>query len=167
MSKIKLVELAGKELTLNKIITGYHYSKMDLGNDTILEPKKSFKNKNLFSKNDYMLSTVPRVWYYVDLKKIEMSVKSNFLYKAKLDGHKIVNLPSALDMYYHDPNDLRINYVNTYTVLKKSHNSYNNIDYNKLMKNLIKYNFDGAYYETGGIPMIIMFVPVKVKKTKK
>jgi hypothetical protein len=84
----------------------------------------------------------------------------------KADGSKILNLKDAFEMYQRDIDDLRINYPKSYLAIKKSENSYGNIDYNKLFKNIKKEGFEGAYYETGGIPMVVMFVVCVVKKVK-
>jgi hypothetical protein len=162
----KLSELVRPELTLNRTISLYRYSRQDRGDTITLDPKIAAKNKNYYSSRDYNASSVPRIWFYVDLKKTEASIRSPYLYMMKADGSKILNLKDAFEMYQRDIDDLRINYPKSYLAIKKSENSYGNIDYNKLFKNIKKEGFEGAYYETGGIPMVVMFVVCVVKKVK-
>ena len=153
---IKLKKIINSKLTLSGTIKLYHYSKNDLGSKIKLDPKVSFKNKGYHSMNDYRASSVPRVWYYVNPKDAEATIKSRYLYKISVDGSNIFNLESSLQIFNNDINNFKINYPDIYNIIKKSYNEYGHLNLDKLLKYISK-KFNGIYYETGGIPMVVMF----------
>ena len=63
------VEHLQYDTTLENEVQLYHYTKLDLGNEVILSPEESKTKRLSWSMREYKRSDMPRVFYYVNVKK--------------------------------------------------------------------------------------------------
>ena len=155
---------AESNFTLVGKIDVYHYSKLDLGDKVTLNPEETVKHQSSYSRNDYKLSKFPRMFFYTDLNKTEHLVKSSSkaLYKAEVDGSSILLLQSALSAYRENKEELsRKNKKAASVIHALLGEGYT--DWDAMFKEAAK-NFSGVFYETGGVPMVVLFTPVDAKK---
>ena len=150
-------------LTLNGTIPVYHYSKKDLGEETTLDPSESVKYRSFYSQKEYKRSSFPRVFYYTDLKKVEPNVKSPNLYVGKVSGNKILQLKEAIQSFRQDEELMKKQNPKAYEVALALKGEGYWTDFDSMFKVASKY-FDGVFYDTGNLPMINLFKPLKVKK---
>lgn len=149
-------------LTLGGVVDLYHYSKIDLGQDVVLDPKETMSRRSQYSRNDYKLSNFPRVFYYMDLKKTEWQIKSNFLYTAKVNGDKILSLQSALEEYKKDKDGLKARDNRAWEVADAlMGRGYQ--DWDAMFEAAAK-NYLGIAYDRGNLPMVNIFKPLRVRK---
>jgi hypothetical protein len=151
-----------KPLTLRGQLSIYHYTQNDLGEETILDPKETVKQRSSYSQNDYKLSGFPRVFYYTDLSKVEWQVKSKNLYTTKVDGGKILNLQSALEEYKSNKDEMKLNNPKAWEVIDGLiGRGY--LDWDSMFRSASK-NYLGIIYDRGNLPMVNIFKSLKVKK---
>ena len=160
---MKLKDLIMEAFTLTGRVMLYHFSKEDLGNVAVLDPALSSQRPSSWSRNDYRLSKVPRVFYYTDLNKIERMVKSDNLYTAEYDGTRILNVPQVLKEYQTNPDSLAIKNPNAFKIMQSSVNQYGVLDYDAMLRAAGQF-FDGVFYDTGNLPIVNLFVPLRAKK---
>lgn len=146
-------------VTLTGTVPVYHYSKTDLGDEVVLDPRETVNKRSFYSRREYSKSSFPRVFYYKDLSKVEDNIKSPHLYVGKVDGSRILNLNELL----YEFKELKTSDTNAYEVaIALKGNGYWN-DFDNMFRVASKY-YDGVFYTSGGIPMINLFKPLKVKK---
>lgn len=149
--------------TLSGKVKVYHYSKEDV-DSMILDPKQSLSKRNYYSSNDYKLSKFPRVFYYTNLDKTEHQIKTGRnLYVGEVDGSKILMLFSAIEQYNKDKELLKSKNLPVFEVIDALRGS-GSTDWDAMFETASKY-FDGVYYDREGtLPIVNLFVPLKVKK---
>lgn len=150
-------------LTLTGKVKVYHYSEEDK-DSIILDPKQSLSKRHYYSSNDYKLSKFPRVFYYTDLDKTEHQIRTGRnLYVGEVDGSKILMLFSAIQEYNKDKELLKYKNLQALEVVDALRGS-GSTDWDAMFETASKY-FDGVYYDREGtLPIINLFVPLKVKK---
>lgn len=151
-------------LTLQGKVPVYHYAKQDGGESMILDPQQSINKRSFYSNSDYKLSKFPRVFYYTDLEKTEHQIRTGrYLYSGEVDGSKILMLFSAIEEYNNDKENLRKTNPKAYEVVNSLKGS-GAMDWDAMFQ-AASNNFDGVYYDREGtLPIINLFVPLKVKK---
>lgn len=149
--------------TLSGKVKVYHYSKEDT-DSMILDPKQSLSKRHYYSSNDYKLSKFPRVFYYTDLDKTEHQIRTGRnLYVGEIDGSKILMLFSAIGEYNKDKESLKSKNSEAYEVVHALKGS-GSPDWDEMFQTASKY-FDGVYYDREGtLPIVNLFIPLKVKK---
>ncbi len=157
------VEHLQYDITLENEVQLYHYTKLDLGNEVILSPEES-KNKRLsWSMREYKRSDIPRVFYYVNVKKTERSIveNSNFLYTGFVNGKDIIKVSNAIRSYNKNPQEFEKLNPNAYNSVKEFVDKGSS-NYNILFENL-KHFFKGAYYKfENEMEVVILFQSLKV-----
>jgi hypothetical protein len=129
-------------------ITLYHYSPAD-DKEITLDPK--YFGKSSFSKKERESSTVPRVFFYVNLSQREKMVSSNRkLYSVNI--HE--NILYDLNM---DPEGYKESIRHPVYGLRKG------IELDELL-NKIKENYSGTFYTTGGMDVVAWFQPISVER---
>jgi len=170
--KIKLIfenwnKFINEDLGSGKINL-YHFSKSNQP-EMVLDPGRSLTARNSWSKREYNISSVPRVFFYTDLDNTENMVsKGSSLYTASVSSSDIYDLTE-------DPEGL----------LKKSIGQYSaSPDMDKVLKSLSgldvpgKYSdpttfrqlrpnaplFKGAFYfiNNGTTPIVVWFEKIQV-----
>lgn len=161
---MKLRQLLSEGLTLTGVQTLYHYSKEDFGDTVILDPKKSVKYRSFYSNNDYKLSNFPRVFYYTDLNKTESQVVSgsSALYSTKVNGASILNLTEAIKQYTEDQKTMKTKNKAAYDVARALLGEGGQ-DWDAMFRKASKL-FTGIFYDQGNLPIVNVFVPLKVTK---
>lgn len=165
---MRLKELLSENVTLSGRVAVYHYTSKDLGDSIILDPKKSKLNRNSYSNNDYNLSDFPRVFYYTDLKKTEKQVTSAAvaLYKGTVNGSSILNVQLALNAYNSNKKGLKATNPNAYKAIYALVKD-GGTNWDAFFKSAAKF-YDGVFYDrSGSLPIITLFIPLHVTKTKK
>jgi hypothetical protein len=163
-----------ENMSLKGIVDLYHFSRTDLGDETILDPESSTKNKSSWSKREYMTSSFPRVFYYTDLSNVEQLIKSGSksLYHTKVDSDKLLNLVDAMEKYKKDRDELKRTDKKAYEVMEAflkskfypdNPNYIGGPDWTKMFQTCAK-NYIGLYYMNGNIPMVNILVPLKVRR---
>lgn len=153
---VKLKNILYEGITLdNSNLKVYHYTKKNMGDEFTLDPQVAGKNISSYSKNDYSRSDVPRVFYYTDLTKVEKTVVSKFLYVGTVNGTRILDIQAAYTEYKSQPTGI------AHDVMSQAVDEYGNIDFDVLLRTAKK-SFDGVYYQTGGLPIVNLFIPLKV-----
>lgn len=146
-------------------ITLYHYSRADEESLT-LDPER-FLDHNQWSRNDYNASTLPRVFFYVDLAHAETMIKEGaHLYTTKVP---------LKDIY-----DMSVDHLE----LKKKAQRYPgipaSIDFDWILKSLADaipetWNtksilpegtppYKGTYYTLRNMDVVVWFRPIKVTR---
>lgn len=149
-------------LTLSGPMSLYHYTKKDLGGETLLDPNETLKQRSSYSRNEYKLSDFPRVFYYTDLSKVEWQVKSDYLYTTKVDGQKILVLQSALEEYKSNKDGLKSSNPKAWEVVDALiGRGFQDWD---SMFEVASKNYLGITYDRGNLPIVNIFKPLKVKK---
>ncbi|WWT39369.1 hypothetical protein [Microcystis phage Mel-JY01] len=161
MSLINVIIEAVSTLAGN--VPVYHYTKKDMGDLFVLRPKDSVKHRQSFSANDYKHSNFPRVFFYTDLNKTEHQVRTRFLYNGTVDGSKILNLQIAIQEYNADSEQYKLVSPTAYKVVHALLGS-GRPNYDSMFKFAAK-NYDGIFYTTGGIPMIVYFKDIELTRS--
>ena len=146
----------------------YHFSKTN--QDTLmLDPEYFLNQRAHYSRNDFTVSDMPRVFFYVDLSQGEEQVsQSATLYSVQVPGSQIYNLSE-------DPLNLKQKSISPYRVTA---------DYDRILRSLAnnprqsKYGpppesllpegspYKGAYYNTSGLDIVVWFEPIKVTRSQ-
>lgn len=153
------------DVTLKGDIQLFHYTGKDLGDNVILSPEESIKNRLSWSMSEYRRSDVPRVFYYLDLEKTERDIAtmSKFLYTGFVDGLDILKVNDAISEYQKNPEELLNINPNAFSAVKEFLDK-GGINYDLLLES-IKKLFKGAYYKfADGTEVVIMFYPLKTFK---
>lgn len=158
-------ETLNYDISLENEVQLYHYTKLDLGDEAILSPEES-RNKRLYwSTKEYKRSDMPRVFYYVNLKKTERSIVnfSKFLYTGFVNGKDIIKISHAISSFKKNPEELKDVYPDAYNSVKEFIEKGSS-NYDILFEN-VKHFFKGAYYKfENEIEVVILFQPLQVFK---
>ena len=131
--------------------TLYHYAPVD---EDEIEVDPSQFGKQRYSRREKQRSTYPRSFFYVNLDQAESEVKSGKnLYSLEFPTKKLYSIPD-------DPNGL---------VEEIKHPTYgfrDDIEWTELF-NKIHENYDGAYYSTPNMDLVVLFEPVEAKKMEQ
>lgn len=163
--KLKIFSL-NERVSLVGTVPLYHFSKTDEDSLT-LDPEYFLKQRQHYSRNDYNISDMPRIFFYLNLDQAEGQVSQNAtLYSAEVPGSQIYNL-------YEDPLGLKKKSISPYRVTP---------DYDRILRSLAnkprqsKYGdpppsllpegspYKGAYYNTSGLDIVVWFEPIKVTR---
>lgn len=150
-------------LTLQGKVPVYHYAKEDK-ESIVLNPSESVNRRSFYSSSDYKLSKFPRVFYYTDIGKTEHQIRTGrTLYSGEVNGSNILMLFSAIEEYNKDKDALRKSNLPAYEVINALKGS-GVMDWDAMFETAAK-NFDGVYYDREGtLPIINLFIPLKVTK---
>ena len=126
----------------------YHFS----SDDSIKTMSPVHFAKNIWSRKEYEVSSVPRSFFYTNLEIVEPRVKGTqpHLYTAEVDANKIYDFKKDPDDYWGTHRD------STYGMRK-------GLEWNSMME-AFRENYDGIYYTVNGIPMIAYFKNIEVEK---
>lgn len=162
---------------LNGKIRIYHFTKKDMGDEFVLDPAETVKQRSSYSKNEYKRTSFPRVFYYLDLNKTEDMVRSEFLYSTEVNGSDILDLVKALtdykqrreEMKREDPNAFEVGaalWKPVFINIKKTEFTETVPHWDEMFEAAAK-NYLGIYYLNGDLPMVNIFKPLKVKRYVK
>lgn len=151
--------------TLSGMVDIYHFTPDDMGETAVLDPQESVKKRSSYSWNEYKRSKFPRVFYYTDLKKTEWQIsgKSRALYTTKVDGSKILVLNSALAEYKKNKEEMKRTDKKAFEVIDALMGNGYGTDWDAMFQAAAR-NYTGIFYDTGNLPMVNIFVPMKVTK---
>jgi len=160
-----LVESVG----LSGNVTLYHFSGAD-EESLFLDPGYFLDKRQPYSRNDYNVSDMPRIFFYTNLDQAEDQVsQSATLYSVEVLASQIYNLSE-------DPLELKQKSISPYRVTP---------DYDRILRSLgnkprqSKYGpppesllpkgspYKGAYYNTSGLDIVVWFEPIEVRKETK
>ena len=149
--------------TLAGSVNLYHFTREDMGKQTTLDPQETEKKRSSYSRNEYKRSKFPRVFYYTDLTKVEDQIKSSshILYTTKVDGSKILMLNEALAIYKKNKNEMEKTDKKAYDVIHALVGGEQTADWDAMFEAAAK-NYNGIFYDTGNLPMVNIFIPLKV-----
>ena len=153
----------------NENIKLYHFSK-EQGDSLMLDPQYFLTKRQHYSRNDYRVSDMPRVFFYMKKEQAEEQVKQDSaLYSATVPAEQIYDLTT-------DPLDLKNKSMSQFRVTP---------DYDRILRSLAnkprqsKYgsepesllspeesNYKGARYKTGDMDIVVWFEPIEVTKHK-
>ena len=139
----------------------YHFSRGQ--NDSIvLDPKYFLSDRNTFTRNDFQASNLPRVFFYINLDHAENIVKqSRTLYTTVVDANRVYDITK-------DPGGLKKEFrhwpTNIYGEPNKTAPAA--LDMDSLLKNIAE-SYSGAFYETGGMDIVVWFEPIEVYRVKE
>lgn len=163
---------------LNGKIRIYHFTKKDMGDEFVLDPKETTKQRSSYSKNEYKRTSFPRVFYYLDLNKTEDMVVSEFLYSTEVKGEDILDLTKAAIDYKQRREEMKREDPRAFEVIAALWKpTFINIEKTKFTETVPHWdemfeaaakNYIGIYYSPGGdLPMVNIFKPLKVKRYVK
>ena len=131
--------------------TLYHYAPVD---SEEIEVDPSEFGKQRYSRREKQRSTYPRSFFYVNLDQAESEVKTGKnLYSLEFPTKKLYSIPD-------DPNGL---------VADIKHPTYgfrDDIEWTELFKRIHE-NYDGAYYSTPNMDLVVLFEPIEAKKMEQ
>lgn len=131
--------------------TLYHYAPVD---SEEIEVDPSEFGKQRYSRREKQRSTYPRSFFYVNLDQAESEVKTGKnLYSLEFPTKKLYSIPD-------DPNGL---------VADIRHPTYgfrDDIEWTELFKRIHE-NYDGAYYSTPNMDLVVLFEPIEAKKMEQ
>lgn len=157
------------EYNIDGAIRLYHYSKSD--QDSLqLDPEYFLTQRGAYSRNDFQASDMPRVFFYVDLDHAENIVKQGAsLYSVKVPASEIYDLTQ-------DPLGLIKKSIPQYAVAP---------DVDRILRSLADRprkslygdppnsilpddhgTYNGAYYKTGRMGVVVWFKPIQVESFK-
>ena len=136
----------------------YHFSQAP-ADKVLLDPEYFLSKRNYYSRNDYNVSGVPRIFFYLNLDQAEHFVSQGAeLFSTVVSADEIYNLVD-------DPLGLKRKSMSQYRV---------GVDFDKILKNLsgaeenmpedslLSYN--GVYYQPGGMDVVAWFKPIEVTR---
>ena len=139
----------------------YHFSRGQ--NDSIvLDPKYFLSDRNTFTRNDFQASNLPRVFFYINLDHAENIVKqSRTLYTTVVDANRVYDITK-------DPGGLKKEFRHWPTNIDGVPNKTAPaaLDVDSLLKNIAE-SYSGAFYETGGMDIVVWFEPIEVYRVKE
>lgn len=160
--------ILSESVSLSGDVTLYHFSQTDQ-DSLMLDPEYFIKQRAHYSRNDYNVSDMPRVFFYVNLDQAEDQVSQGAtLYSVQVPGSQIYNLSE-------DPLNLKQKSISPYRVTA---------DYDRILRSLAnnprqsKYGpppesllpegspYKGAYYNTSGLDIVVWFEPIKVTRSQ-
>ena len=149
-------------------VTLYHFSRTN-NPELLLDPRYFLAHRQHYTRNDYNVSDMPRIFFYTDLEQAEQQVKEgSTLYKVEVPSKFIYNLSE-------DPLKLKEKSISSYRVtpdydriLRSLANKPRESKYGPPPESLLKQSkYKGAYYKTAGMNVVVWFEPIKVKKEQQ
>ena len=126
----------------------YHYAFAE-EKEIILDPSRF--GTSSFSRREKESSTIPRIFFYVDLEQRERFVASGRnLYSVDVSAASIYDLNS-------DPEGFKQKIAHPVYGLRKG------VEIDELLK-MIGQSYSGAFYTSGAIDMVIYFEPISVER---
>lgn len=115
----------------------YHYS-----NNEVNKLKTSYYGNNYYTSNDTKVCSVPRLFFYKNLKHKERYFNSaSFLYETNVN-----------DRYIYDLRKDKLRLLNKFTSI------------DNLLKRIKSLKYKGIIYESCGIEIVNLFYDVKIDK---
>ena len=139
----------------------YHFSKLQ-DDSIVLDPEYFLSNRSAFTRNDFQASNLPRVFFYINLDHAENIVKqSRTLYTTVVDANRVYDITK-------DPEGLKKEFRHWPTNIDGVPNKTAPaaLDVDSLLRNIAE-NYSGAFYETGGMDIIVWFEPIEVYRVKE
>jgi hypothetical protein len=131
-------------------MTLYHYGK-NKSDTMILDPARFVSNTSRHSRKEFEVSDVPRVFFYADVNKTEEIIKRDYdrkLFKVEVSHSEVYDLKSDPEGFIQQVKDPMFG-------LRKR------MEWNDLL-NLIKENYNGAFYSIGEPDIVTWFKPIEV-----
>jgi len=126
------------------VISLYHYSRPDV--DTlVLDPKHGAQS---YSRNDYIVSDVPRVFFYVDPDDKERFFASANMFTVDVPANRVYDLTADEEGY------IEATRHSVYGLRK-------GVEWNTLLET-IREDYDGIFYDTGRLKIVAWFHPIEV-----
>ena len=128
-------------------MTLYHYATPDQ-ETLVLDPKYK---RGSYSTREYEVADTPRVFFYVDTDHRERFFLDRRLYKVDVPTNRVYDLGE-------DPEDF---------IGQVSHPTYGlrkGEEWNTLLET-IREKYDGVFYDTGRLHIVVWFQPIKVYRT--
>jgi hypothetical protein len=130
----------------NGLIKLFHYSRPDV-ESLMLDPEFGAQS---YSRNDYIVSDVPRVFFYVDPNDKERYFYGANLFTVDVPTNKVYDLTADKEGY----------------IEKVRHPIYGLRDreeWNTLLET-IREDYDGVFYDTGNLKIVTWFYPIEVNR---
>ena len=129
----------------------YHFAPVD-EQDIVVDP--SFFGKQCYSKREKTRSSYPRTFFYVNLSEAENCVKpGKTLYSLDIPASKLYDMKSDPDEIVSD-------------VRHPVYNFRNDIEWTELFER-IHAGYDGAFYSTPSMDVVVLFDPQKATKVEE
>jgi hypothetical protein len=156
-----------ESVDLSGDVSLFHFSSADQ-ESLMLDPEYFLKQRQHYSRNDYNVSDMPRIFFYTDRDQAEAQVAQGAtLYSAVVPGSQIYNLAQ-------DPLDLKQKSASVYRVtpdydriLRSLGNRPRQSEYGAPPESLLSNaasHFKGAYYNTSGLNIVVWFEPINVTR---
>lgn len=130
-------------------MTLYHYAVPN--EDTlVLDPKYK---RGSYSRREYLTADTPRVFFYVDTGHKERFFLNRKLYKVDVPTERVYDLGE-------DPEDFIGQVSHPIYGLRKGE------EWNTLLET-IREKYDGVFYDTGRLHIVVWFHPIKVQRAKE
>jgi|TARA_R110000851_G_scaffold121216_1_gene249701 hypothetical protein len=127
-------------------ISLYHYSRPDSDSLT-LDPEHGAQS---YSRNDYIVSDVPRVFFYVDPRDKERYFLSSNLFTVDVPANRVYDLTADEE-----------NYIDS--VRHPTYGLRKGEEWNTLLEK-IREDYDGIFYDTGTLRIVTWFHPIEVTR---
>ena len=161
-----LLQESINEYSIGGLVRLYHYSKAE-GDSVQLDPEYFLTKRGHYSRNDYNVSDMPRVFFYVDLDHAEDIVKQGAkLFSVQVPADQIYDLTA-------DPLGLIQKSIpqqgmapNVDRILRSLGNRPRKSLYGAPPKSILPADagtYKGAYYRTGGMGIVVWFEPIEAK----
>jgi hypothetical protein len=133
----------------NGIITLYHYATPDT-EELVLDPKYK---RGSYSTREYEVADTPRVFFYVDPDHKEKFFQNRRLFKVDVPADRVYDLGA-------DPEDFIGQVRHPVYGLRKGE------EWNTLLET-IREKYDGVFYDTGRLHIVVWFHPIKVQRSEQ
>ena len=131
------------------MMTLYHFAVPEK-ETLILDPKYK---RGGYSRNDYLTADTPRVFFYVDKDHQESFFLYRNLYNVYVPTDRVYDLGA-------DPEDFIGQVRHPVYGLRKGE------EWNTLLET-IRENYDGVFYDTGRLHIVVWFHPIEVQRAKE
>lgn len=133
--------------------TLYHYAPVD---EESLTVDPNYFGKQSYSRREKERSSYPRSFYYVNLDQAESEVKSGkkYLYTLEFPTEKLYNIPEDQDGIVKD-------------VRHPTYGFRNDIEWTELFKQIHDKGYEGAYYSTPSMDLVVLFEPQEATRMEE
>jgi hypothetical protein len=131
------------------MISLYHYSRPDV-ESLVLDPNYGPQS---YSRNDYEISDVPRVFFYVDPRDKERYFYNSNLFKVDVPINRVYDLTEDKKGYVE-------------SVRHPVYGLRKGEEWNTLLEE-IKKEYNGVFYDTGNLKIVAWFEPIQVNRVSK
>ena len=161
-----LLQESISEYSIGGLVRLYHYSKTNT-EKIQLDPEFFLTKRGHYSRNDYNVSDMPRVFFYVDLDHAEDIVKQGAsLFSTQVPAKEIYDLTT-------DPLGLIEKSIpqqgmapNVDKILRSLAGRPRKSLYGAPPKSILPADagtYKGAYYKTGGMGVVVWFEPIEAE----